>query len=72
MHVTQVDAHLIHSSGALSTAYARVQVQETFMALLPLRPLLLHYNSQLRLHMAYALELDVVDSMLLHVARLPR
>ena len=38
------------------------------MALLPLRPLLLHNDTQLRLHMANALEFNAVDRVLLPVA----
>ena len=57
---------LLGPSRILST-YAGIHVQEAGLALLPLRPLLLHERSRPRLHLGDAFKCCFVRRLLLHI-----
>jgi len=58
-------AHLIHGSGALFDPPALLSIQETRLALLPLRPVLLCHHPQLRILLAFPRQQDPLHRVLL-------
>lgn len=66
----QMDTHCIHYSRMLPTSTALLSIQETRVALFPLRLVLLRHNPQLHLHLVLAIESGSFRCMLLSVPRL--
>lgn len=65
----QMAAHIIYAPIPISPPNASVQLQETRLALLPLRPVLLFNHSQLHFHLDRAIELYALDRLLLLIPR---
>lgn len=63
----QMDTHCIHHSRMLSTSTALLSIQETRVALFPLRLVLLRHNPQLHLYLVPAIESGPFRRMLLPV-----
>lgn len=69
---TQMGSHIIYAPSALPSSYARLQVQETRLALFPLRPLLLRHDIEFHLHLGAAVIQVSFRRLLLPEPRLAR
>lgn len=65
MAAGQMAAHCVHRPGSVPSPNARVQVQETRVALFSLRLMLLHHDPQLHIYLASTIQLDPLDCLLL-------
>lgn len=72
IYIAQVVTRLLYRPSALPAAITRVPIQETRMALFPLRPLLLRDYPQLHIPLDRAGEFDALDRVLLPLAWVSR
>lgn len=68
MPVPQMATYSLYYPSFLSPSRTRLYIQETRVALLPIRSLLLYHNPEFYVHLAGSIKLDTLDRVLLSLS----